>query len=79
MQSTLTILPIATIQPDFNTVIDEVRTGVVPFDTFWVSCYKTSEPSVHAKVHVELDENDRDLVRLHPKDGDVDVVWDRVS
>jgi hypothetical protein len=34
---------------------------------------------VHAKVHVELDENDRDLVRLHPKDGDVDVVWDRVS
>jgi hypothetical protein len=36
---------------------------------------------VHAKVYVELDENDRDLVRLHPKDGDVDVVWDshRVS
>jgi hypothetical protein len=72
-------LPIITVQPDFVTVIDDVHSGIIPSDTFWVSCYKTSEPSIHAKVDVELDENDRDLVRLLPKDGDVKVRKDGVS
>ncbi|KAF9497200.1 WD40 repeat-like protein [Pleurotus eryngii] len=52
------ILPISTIHPEFATIIAETRSGVIPGDTFWVSCYKSGEPSVHGKVKVELDEND---------------------
>lgn len=52
------IFPISTIHPEFATIIAETRSGVIPGDTFWVSCYKSGEPSVHGKVKVELDEND---------------------
>lgn len=79
MSTKLVNLPIATIQHDFQTVISEVHSGIIPFDSFWVSCYKTSVPSVHAKILVELDERDRDLVKLTPKDGDVDVKRNGVS
>jgi proteasomal ATPase-associated factor 1 len=67
-------LPVVTIQPTFPEVIQEVLDGIIPSDKFWVSCYKTSEPSVHAKVLVELDEIDRNLVNLSPLEGDVEVV-----
>jgi len=66
-------LPIATIQPTFLTVLSEVESGLIPFDDFWISCYKTSSPSVHAKVHVSLDEVNRDKVNMEPKDGDVKI------
>src|ERR1700722_5347539 len=71
--STRILLPIITVQPTFQTVISEVNSGIIPFDTFWVSCYKQSEPSIHAKIHVELDETRRDVVNLVPKDGDVQI------
>lgn len=67
-------LPVVTIQPTFPEVIQEVLDGIIPSDKFWVSCYKTSESSVHAKVHVELDEIDRNLVNLSPVEGDVEVL-----
>lgn len=71
-------LPVVTIQPTFTEVIQEVLDGIIPSDKFWVSCYKTSETSVHAKVHVELDEIDRNLVNFSPVEGtsndDVEVV-----
>ena len=67
-------LPVVTIQPTFPEVIQEVLDGIIPSDKFWVSCYKTSESSVHAKVHVELDEIDRNLVNLSPLEGDVEVL-----
>lgn len=70
--STVDLLPICTIQPDFPDVLNDVRNGAVPEDTFWLSCYKDGEPSVHAKVHANLDERDRDLVVLRP-DKDVDI------
>ncbi|KAF8153750.1 WD40-repeat-containing domain protein [Crassisporium funariophilum] len=70
------ILPVVTIQNTFPEVIHEVQEGLVPLDKFWVSCYKTSEPSVHAKVRAELDEVDRNLVNLTPIEGDVVVVKD---
>ena len=66
-------LPVVTIQNTFSEVIQEVLDGIIPSDKFWVSCYKTSEPSVHAKVHAELDEIDRNLVNLSPVEGDVEV------
>src|SRR5579859_2907060 len=72
-------LPIVTIQPSFPSVIAEVHVGIIPSETFWISCYKTSEQSVHAKVHAELDEVDRDLVLLKDLGGDVDVKKDGVS
>ena len=67
-------LPVVTIQPTFSEVIQEVLDGIIPSDKFWVSCYKTSETSVHAKVLVELDEVDRNLVNLSPVEGDVEVI-----
>jgi proteasomal ATPase-associated factor 1 len=67
-------LPVVTIQPTFPEVIQEVLDGIIPSDKFWVSCYKTSETSVHAKVHVELDEIDRNLVNLSSVEGDVEVL-----
>lgn len=67
-------LPVVTIQPTFQDVIQEVLDGIIPSDKFWVSCYKTSETSVHAKVHAELDEIDRNLVNFSPVEGDVEVL-----
>ncbi|KAF9442568.1 WD40 repeat-like protein [Macrolepiota fuliginosa MF-IS2] len=67
-------LPVVTVQRDFNDVVRDVDEGVVPVDTFWVSCYKSGESSVHAKVDVELDEVDRNLLRFRSKEGDVDFV-----
>lgn len=57
-------LPIATIQTDFESVISDVRDGLVADESFWLSCYKTGEPSVHGKVRAALDEKDRNLVRF---------------
>ncbi len=64
------ILPICTIQHDFQTaVIRDVRDGALPEDKFWVSCYKKGEPSVHGKVSATLDEQNRDLVLFETHDG----------
>ncbi|KXN87837.1 Proteasomal ATPase-associated factor 1 [Leucoagaricus sp. SymC.cos] len=65
-------LPVVTVQRDFCDVIRDVDEGIAPVDKFWVSCYKSGETSVHAKVEVELDEVKRDLVRFRAKDGDVE-------
>jgi hypothetical protein len=62
-------LPIATVQHDFQSVITDVREGIVPSEEFWISCYKLNEPSVHGKVHAELDETDRNSVTLQSRDG----------
>jgi proteasomal ATPase-associated factor 1 len=69
-------LPVVTIQHTFPQVIQEVKDGVIPYDKFWVSCYRRSETSVHAEVHVELDEVDRDLVSLKSSEKDVEVKRD---
>lgn len=66
------LLPIVSIQHTFPDVIREVHEGIIPSDKFWVSCYKTAEPSVHAKVFVELDDVNRNLVQFTPKEGDVE-------
>lgn len=56
------VLPITTIQPDFESILTDVKDGIVPEDTFWVSCYKTGEQSVHGKAHLTLNERNRDVV-----------------
>jgi hypothetical protein len=66
-------LPTVIIQPTFKTVISEVDSGIIPFESFWVSCYRQKQPTVHAKIHVELDEIQRDVVNLMPKEGNVQV------
>ncbi|KAF7359041.1 WD40 repeat-like protein [Mycena sanguinolenta] len=58
------VLPVTTIQHTFLEVIEEVRSGLVSSDTFWLSCYKSSESSIHSKVRVTLDEVNRDVVHL---------------
>lgn len=75
----LVLLPIVTIQPDFTTVISEVQAGLIPSESIWVSCYRSSCPSVHAKVNVVLDEVDRDAIVMEPKEGDVRVEHKGVS
>ena len=54
MTSALTV-PFVAIQDSFPEVIQDVQEGIVPLDRFCVSCYKRAEPSVHAKINVELD------------------------
>ena len=69
-------LPVVSVQNTFSQVNQEVEDGLIPEDKFWVSCYKNSEPSVHAKVNAELDHLDRSLVRLNPIEGDVEISRD---
>ncbi|RDB18148.1 Proteasomal ATPase-associated factor 1 [Hypsizygus marmoreus] len=76
MSSSL-MLPVITIDPTFPSVIQDVQNGILPSEKFWLSCYKTSQPSVHAKVIAELDEVNRDLVRLMDPMGDVEITQDR--
>ncbi|KAI0090242.1 WD40 repeat-like protein [Irpex rosettiformis] len=63
------ILPICTVQPDFNVSVRDVNDGVIPEDKFWVSCYKAGEESVHGEVNVTLNEHDRSLVDFDGKKG----------
>lgn len=63
------VLPIATVQADFRSIIDDVFSGLVHEDKFWLSCYKTGEQSVHGKVHLSLNERDRNLVDYLGKNG----------
>ena len=63
------VLPIATVRTDFESLITDVKDGIVPEETFWVSCYKTGEDSVHGKVHLVLDERNRDLVHYEGLNG----------
>jgi proteasomal ATPase-associated factor 1 len=69
-------LPVVSVQNTFPQVVQEVEEGLVPDEKFWVSCYKNSEPSVHAKVNTELDHLDRSLVHFKPIEGDVEVSRD---
>ena len=69
MNAQATVLPICTIQHDFQAVVQDVLDGSVPEDTFWVSCYKQGEPSVHGKATAALDERDRNLVLYEGRDG----------
>ncbi|KAI0352369.1 WD40 repeat-like protein [Trametes cingulata] len=69
MNAQATVLPICTVQHDFQAVVKEVLDGIVPEDTFWVSCYKYGEPSVHGKAVAALDEHNRDLVLYQGRDG----------
>ncbi|THH27144.1 hypothetical protein EUX98_g7041 [Antrodiella citrinella] len=72
-------LPIVTIQPDFEQVISDINSGLVPNESFWISCYKSGETTVHGKVHATLDERDRNLVRFEGQGGvDFKSAHDRV-
>ncbi|KAF7789711.1 hypothetical protein EIP86_000657 [Pleurotus ostreatoroseus] len=62
-------LPITTVQVDFQQIIDDVTSGLIPEDKFWLSYYKTGEQSVHGKVHLALNERDRNLVDYQGTDG----------
>ncbi|KAI0346185.1 WD40 repeat-like protein [Trametopsis cervina] len=63
------ILPICSVQPDFNVSIRDVNDGFVTEETFWVSCYKAGEESVHGEVHASLNERDRNKVDYDGRKG----------
>ncbi|KAF8512950.1 WD40-repeat-containing domain protein [Hysterangium stoloniferum] len=46
------VLPQITVQHDFQTVISEVQEGIISEESFWVSCYKQENSSVHGRVNV---------------------------
>lgn len=71
------VIPVVTVQPTIGEVVEDVKNGLVPSDKFWVSVYKSGEPSIHTKVNIELDEEDRDLVRFTCEDGGVVFEPDR--
>lgn len=76
MATSVLTLPVASIQNTFPEVLQEVEDGLIPSDKFWVSCYKTPERSVHAKVSAELDDRDRNLVVLKVIEGNVEISKD---
>ncbi|KAI0703818.1 WD40-repeat-containing domain protein [Cytidiella melzeri] len=63
------ILPICSVQPDFQSSVRDVNDGFVPEEKFWVSFYKTGEDSVHGEVHVSLNDRDRNLVVFNGRKG----------
>ena len=69
MSESTIVLPIATVQPDFESIVNDVFSGLVPEDKFWLSCYKTGEDSVHGKVHITLNERDRNVVDFEGQGG----------
>ncbi|KAI8996582.1 WD40 repeat-like protein [Trametes punicea] len=69
MDAQTIVLPICTVQHDFQAVMRDVLDGIVPEDNFWLSCYKLGEPSVHGKVVASLDEHDRNLLLFEGLDG----------
>ncbi|KAJ4482029.1 WD40-repeat-containing domain protein [Lentinula aciculospora] len=77
--SSVCTLPIITVQPTFPTVVNEVYSGVIPFENIWISCYDDSPSdaqqlsSLHAKVRVVLDDEDREKVVFQVREGDVNV------
>ncbi|KIK57280.1 hypothetical protein GYMLUDRAFT_173103 [Collybiopsis luxurians FD-317 M1] len=75
-------LPIVTIQDNLPTIANEIYSGVIPAENIWISCYNhspsdsrqsTSPSSLHAKVRVILDEDDRENVVLQVREGDVQI------
>ncbi|KAG6828573.1 hypothetical protein H0H92_007503 [Tricholoma furcatifolium] len=67
------ILPVVTIDPTFTTVLHDVCSGFIPSEKFWISCYKASHPSVHAKITAELHAKDRDLVVTTVREGNLSL------
>lgn len=63
------ILPICSVQPDFEISVNDIRDGIVPEETFWLSCYKAGEDSVHGKVRLSLNERDRNIIKYEGLDG----------
>ncbi|TFK50371.1 WD40 repeat-like protein [Heliocybe sulcata] len=68
MNSPIT-LPVVTIQPTLQTVLDDVRSGLVINEDIWISCYRLGSTSVHGKVRLSLNEKDRSQVSLDARDG----------
>ncbi|KAJ3932319.1 MAG: WD40-repeat-containing domain protein [Lentinula lateritia] len=73
-------LPIVTVQPTLPTVVNEVYSGVIPFENIWISCYNdySSDPpvpssSIHSKIRVVLDDEDREKVVYQVREGDVNI------
>ncbi|KAH7097676.1 WD40 repeat-like protein [Auriculariales sp. MPI-PUGE-AT-0066] len=66
-------LPYTTIQPDFVSVLRDVREGVVGQEDFWVSCYPpaaTGGTGVHGKVRVTTESTEsRDGITWHHDTG----------
>ncbi|KAF9266377.1 WD40 repeat-like protein [Marasmius fiardii PR-910] len=55
-------VPIITIQPTFTNVVKEVWSGFIPSEEIWLSRYRQGSESVHDRIRVALDEDDRDKV-----------------
>ncbi|KZT25945.1 WD40 repeat-like protein [Neolentinus lepideus HHB14362 ss-1] len=68
MSSPIT-LPVVTIQHTLQTVIDDVRSGLVTSEDIWISCYKLGSTSVHGKAKVSLAKTDGLRVNFEAADG----------
>ena len=63
------VLPICTVQHDFQAVVKDISDVLVPEDKFWVSCYKQGDSSVHGHVTAALDDHDRNKMLFEGHDG----------
>ncbi|KAI8378162.1 hypothetical protein EDC96DRAFT_216686 [Choanephora cucurbitarum] len=60
-------LPLVSVQADWDEVIREVSSSMVPESTFWVACYRTGHESVQGSVEVRRTETND--VELEGKEG----------
>lgn len=63
------VLPVCTVQPDFEVSVNDVLDGIVPEESIWLSCYQLGESSVHGKVALTLNAHDRNKVDYAGIDG----------
>ncbi|KAG7090031.1 hypothetical protein E1B28_011651 [Marasmius oreades] len=72
-------VPIITIQPAFTTVIQEVWSGIIPSEEVWLSRYHQGSDSIHDRIRVTLDEEDRDKVTWESLRGKLELSRDDES
>lgn len=63
------ILPISTVQHTLPSVASEIYNAIIPSEHVWLSCYRQGEPSVHGKIRLSLDEEDREKISFEGKEG----------
>lgn len=63
------VLPIATIQHTLPSIASEIYHAIIPSEHVWLSCYIQGEPSVHGKIKLSLDDEDRAKINFEGKEG----------
>lgn len=68
------VLPLITVQDDFQAVIADIQDAIAQEELFWVSCYKQDCESVHGRVSVR-----RKQGIIHGDSTSLDLIPDKIE